>query len=183
MLAGHIWFPHFHFSLTRDRSQARRTPNGAGNSVVDDHTGHCRQVRAPFSSPPTPNTPRAPRARLCVSHSGTARLPAAKTLARTGCCTRASHSCQSKQGELLHSSPDVVQQVQKGGKRKINSPKQHHLTSAHPCHETKLLAPLFPFGTRALALPAQPGTNRGANAAAGPREHPIWTKRLDPPSY
>lgn len=51
-----------------------------------------------------------------------------------------------------------------------------------PCHETKLFKPSFPFSTKAAAVPALSGTNEGANAAAGPREHPIWTRQgLTPP--
>lgn len=176
VLEGHIWFSHFHFSLTRDRSQACRAPKGAGNSVVDDHTSHCHQVRAPFSSPPTPRAPRATPARLCVSHSGSARLPACQNAGqdRVLPCSR-----QGKQAELPYSPPDVVQHVQKGGNRKINSPKQHqpHLTSAHPCHETtrKLLASSFPLGT--FELPAQPGLMEGPGLLhQGPTEHPTWTK-------
>lgn len=183
VLVGHIWLPHFPFSLTR-------APNGNGNSVLDDLTGHCHQVTAPFSSPPTPSTPRTARARLCVSHSGTQLVcQPAKTLSRPGCRAGARRSCQGKQAELPYSPPDVVQHVQKGGNRKISSPKQHqlHLTSAHPCHETtyQLFEPSFSFGTGPATLPAQPGTTRGASAAIpGPQRTPNLDKtRLDTHNY
>lgn len=111
----------------------------------------------------------------------------AKTPDRTRCCIRARRSRQGKQAEPPYSPPDVVQHVQKGENRKINSPKHHrlHLTSAHPCHETtrQLFTPSLPFGTGAAVLPAQPGTNRAANAAVpGPQRTPNFGKtRLDPP--
>lgn len=131
-LAGHIWFSHFHFSLTRP-GLMHQTELGILCWMI---THHCHQVRAPFSPPPTPSTPRATPGRLCVSHSGSARLPACQNAGqdRVLPCSR-----QGKQAELPYSPPDVVQHVQKGGNRKINSPKQHqpHLTSAHnspaPC--------------------------------------------------
>lgn len=121
---------------------------------MDDHTGHCHQLRAPFSSPPTPSTPRATCARLCVSHSGTV-CQLAKTLARTECRARKPCPCQGKQAEPPHSSPDMVQQVQKGENRKINSPKQdqlhlHQLTPAMKQSSSHLHFLLAPRQQRSL---------------------------------
>lgn len=149
MSSGHICFPHFHFSLLKGESQAVGAPAGVGRSSAvgysgssqpDDHTGHCHQARAPFSSTSPPQAfPQLPVPGSASATAGQLALLTCQNISRdrVPCLGERFYAKVSKLSCLTPSS-GVVQHVQKRGNRKINSPKHHHLhlTSAHLCRIT-----------------------------------------------
>lgn len=180
VLAGHIWLPHFHFSLSTGRSQARRALNGAGNSVVEDHTGHCHQVRAAFSSLPTPCQA------LCQPrwHSSFASLPKPQP----GQGVAPEHRVHAKVSKLSclthHQTCPTRAERREQGHKLSKTPAPSYTSSPLPQNNSSALLSFFSFSTRAAALPAQPGINRGAKPAVPELQRTIWTRHgLTLPSY
>lgn len=158
VLVGHIWLPHFPFSLARGRSQAYRRCSRAGNSVLDDHRGHCHQVRAPFSSKPSQN-------QLCqalcqpqwdTALPGQAAVPEHTRVSKLSCLTHHqtwSNTCRKERTEkstLQNNTSSILHQLTPAMKQLSSSLHLHFLLAPGQQHS------LLPGGASAAA----PGPQR-----------------------
>lgn len=104
-----------------------------GSPEPDDHTGYCHWARPPFSSTSPPQAfPQPPVPGSVSTTAGQLALLTCQNVNRDRVLCRGEwfYAKVSKLSCLTRLS-DVVQHVQKGRNRKINSPKQHlRLTSA-----------------------------------------------------